>query len=344
RDLAFLGQKELSLLRRAQHERVVDADHAAPVRRRERPPPHGLHDAALDPRVVDRRASNARRLHCACRRDDEAHHHTTFEIRTRVELLLIAEPHLVDVTLDDAPDDLTRKRSADICVPGADARHPRLTTAQTTRATAVARARSTASPMTDRAEVTEADGALARSAATAAGPSKAEPAEAEVAADLVTHQGTDRAHGVVSERDVRTVRRGRRVPGTGHGAQDADRAHVGRLLASLLPRHLRVRIVGRALDPVTIVRLLRGLLTHRAFLVAMALTGAALVVVHLLLLEPLRRLLLLCRWRLHQILDETRVLAEQVERKPHRPRRVEVEHHEKDTVDEERDAHPQRRR
>ena len=92
----------------AQDERVVHADDAAAVRLREGPAPYRLRHAALDPGVVERRVADRGRLDRARVRDDEVHLDAPLEIGALVELLLVAEAHLVDVTPDHPPDHLAR--------------------------------------------------------------------------------------------------------------------------------------------------------------------------------------------------------------------------------------------
>src|SRR5262249_10953313 len=108
--------------RRLQHEGIVDDDDAAAFRSREAPALHRVDDAVLGARRAHVRAVERRALHRARRGDDEVHDDAAREIRTLVQLLLVAEPDLVDVALDDAPDDFLRQRAADVRVAGTDAR------------------------------------------------------------------------------------------------------------------------------------------------------------------------------------------------------------------------------
>src|SRR6185436_19937225 len=122
----------------------------AAFRRRERPAANRLDDALFGLRVTQRRARERRGLDLAGGRDDELHLHATLKVGALVELLLIAELHLVHVALDDAADDFLRERAAHVRLTAADERDLGLATVESACAAAVAGAFTTACTVADR--------------------------------------------------------------------------------------------------------------------------------------------------------------------------------------------------
>src|SRR4051794_24558582 len=112
-----------SAARLLEHERIGDDHDAAAFRRRERPAANRFDDALLGFRITQGRARERRGLNLARRRDDELHLHATLQVGALVELLLIAELHLVHVALDDAADDFLRERAAHVRLAAADERN-----------------------------------------------------------------------------------------------------------------------------------------------------------------------------------------------------------------------------
>src|SRR5687768_9817830 len=99
---------------RSQHERIRDDDDTATQRLGELPPTDGLDHAVLNLGAAHARALEDRGHDLAGGGDGELHHDPAAELGLLHQLLLVAVLHLVDVTPDDAADDLLVQRPAHV--------------------------------------------------------------------------------------------------------------------------------------------------------------------------------------------------------------------------------------
>src|SRR5262249_20569645 len=92
-------------------ERIGDDDDTAALRLRELPAPHRLRNALLDVRIIHRRVLHHRRNDLTSAADRKLDHHAPIQVLLMHQLLLVAEPHLIQVTADDAPNDFLIQRA-----------------------------------------------------------------------------------------------------------------------------------------------------------------------------------------------------------------------------------------